>query len=235
MIDPVNEATARLEMAAEALGETLPQLIFVGGSVMHLLVTDTASRQPRPTVDLDCIVEVTTRAAFYKIENNLRKAGFRNDESNPPVICRWKLNDLILDVMPSDPAVLGFSNRWYSEAIQMADSQILPSGRMVKIISPVHFFATKTEAFRNRGYPDFRGSHDFEDILFLINGREEIVQEINRAGEYLRNAMKAFWMPHIETPDFAAAVNERLDAYEEIERSHIVLKRFTQMFFTPHS
>lgn len=28
-------------------------------------------------------------------------------------ICRWTYDDEIVDIMPDDPSILGFSNRWY--------------------------------------------------------------------------------------------------------------------------
>lgn len=35
-----------------------------------------------------------------------------------PVICRWhhRASKLILDVMPTDPEILGFTNAWYASA-----------------------------------------------------------------------------------------------------------------------
>jgi hypothetical protein len=47
-----------------------------------------------------------------------------------PVLCRWRSAQprLMVDVMPTDPAILGFSNPWYEEAISSAATIALDSG-----------------------------------------------------------------------------------------------------------
>ncbi|WP_156785488.1 MULTISPECIES: hypothetical protein [Cyanophyceae] len=32
-------------------------------------------------------------------------------------LCRWLYQDLIVDIMPCDAKILGFSNRWYQAGI----------------------------------------------------------------------------------------------------------------------
>jgi hypothetical protein len=46
------------------------------------------------------------------------------------------------------------------------------------VISPPYFIATKPEAFKSRGRGDYNNSHDLEDLLTVIDGREAIVEEI---------------------------------------------------------
>jgi hypothetical protein len=46
--------------------------------------------------------------------------------------------------------------------------------------------ATKLEAFKGRGKGDFLGSADFADIVALVDGREELVPEVQRAASELR-------------------------------------------------
>jgi hypothetical protein len=41
--------------------------------------------------------------------------------------------------------------------------------------------ATKIEAFNGRGHEDFLGSRDFGDMISLIDGREELVAEVQRS------------------------------------------------------
>lgn len=52
---------------------------------------------------------------------------------------------------------------------------------------PTAFIATKLAAFSDRGENDFFGSHDLEDILTVIDGRETILEEIENAPSDLRN------------------------------------------------
>ena len=79
--------------------------------------------------------------------------------------------------MPTDETVLGFSNHWYAQAAASAMRLRLPSGKTIKRISAPAFLATKFEAFHTRGKADLIASHDFEDIVNVIEGRTAIVDE----------------------------------------------------------
>jgi hypothetical protein len=54
----------------------------------------------------------------------------------------------------------------------------LPSGRSIRLISAAAFLATKFEAFQTRGKSDLVFSHDFEDIINVVEGRAAIVAEV---------------------------------------------------------
>jgi hypothetical protein len=54
----------------------------------------------------------------------------------------------------------------------------LPRGAEINLVSPPLFIATKLEAFRGRGKGDFGASTDMEDIVAVIDGRQELVREI---------------------------------------------------------
>jgi len=81
-----------------------------------------------------------------------------------PLLCKLSISFLfpnrsIIDVMPCDESVLGFTNRWYPEAIAHRVSCRLPDGQNIWIFSPIYFLASKVEAFRGRG-KDWRYSKD---------------------------------------------------------------------------
>lgn len=111
--------------------------------------------------------------------------GFAHDLIEGAPLCRWKLGDLLLDVMPTDSALLGFSNRWYPEAIRMSQRVRLPNGIEISVMAPPSFLATKLEAFYGRGNGDFAASHDIEDLVCVVDGREEIVKEVHASDEPL--------------------------------------------------
>ena len=81
-----------LEAAADALGDLLPEVVFVGGATIGLWITDPAAPAPRPTKDVDLIVEVASRGGFYEFEERLRARGLREDAQSG-VICRWRQRD----------------------------------------------------------------------------------------------------------------------------------------------
>jgi hypothetical protein len=71
----------------------------------RLWITDPAAPEPRPTKDVDVVVEVASRLAWHNFEERLRVQGLRNDSSSQ-VICRWVAgsgeDELLIDAMPSD-------------------------------------------------------------------------------------------------------------------------------------
>ncbi len=137
---------------AHALGPLRERVVFVGGAVVNLYsTTPTRSPEPRITDDVDCIVEVAPRAAFYQLEDELRTLGFVNDVASG-VICRWNYHGLTVDIMPTDPTILGFGNPWYAAGFAQAMRYILPDTTSIQVLSPVYFSGTLVKAmpFRAR-------------------------------------------------------------------------------------
>ena len=160
-----------LTLIAHRLEELCDEVTFVGGCITGLLITDKAAPDVRFTVDVDCIINVITRSGYYALSEKLRQKGFKEIMFGDHPICRWDCDGVLIDVMPIDKSVLGFSNRWYKDAETHAIIQNITDTISVKIISAPYFIATKLEAFKDRGKQDFLLSHDLEDIVSLIDGR----------------------------------------------------------------
>ncbi|MFO0016777.1 MAG: hypothetical protein ACK52U_09500, partial [Synechococcaceae cyanobacterium] len=79
-----------------------------------------------------------------------RQRGFQEDSRPGAPLCRWCADDLVLELMPTQGEILGFSNRWYPLALDTAQLQGLPSGRSIRIVTAPVFLAAKLEAFRVR-------------------------------------------------------------------------------------
>ena len=178
----------QLDRVANALGDLLPRVTFVGGCATALLVDEAAYFGVRETEDVDVIVDVATLVEYYRFGQKLRDLKFREDPDG--VICRWLFEDevmnLKLDVMPIDEEILGFSNRWYEGAINEADSITLPSGTVIRVVSPPYFIATKFEAFKGRGKGDFF-SHDLEDIVFVLENRSRFILELAKCSDEVKS------------------------------------------------
>ncbi len=65
----------RLTAAARLLRPLLGELVFVGGTVTGLLITDEAAADPRPTLDVDAIAEITSYAQYPAFGDRLRALG----------------------------------------------------------------------------------------------------------------------------------------------------------------
>ena len=87
--------------------------------------------------------------------------------------------------MPTDEKILGFSNRWYEDAIKEASVITLPSGISIRVVNSVYFIATKFEAFAGRGQGDYF-SHDLEDIVFVMENRERLIFELMDSSDELK-------------------------------------------------
>ena len=97
---------AVLEPIARRLGPLLDEVVFVGGQVAELLVTDRAAVRIRATDDVDIVVPVLTRTAYHRFGSRLRALGFREDTSPGAPMCRWcDPEGGLLDAMPVEGAV----------------------------------------------------------------------------------------------------------------------------------
>lgn len=218
---------AKLQLVAHALGPLRERVVFVGGCAVGLLVTDEAAAPVRATLDVDLVVSVSALSAYRGIEKELSKLGFKRDMAAEAPICRWRYRGLEVDVMPTDPDILGFSNRWYPLAVSSASSYKLPGGEEIRLIAAPVFVATKFEAHADRGAADLLASHDLEDIVNVIDGRPGLLDEITaspselreylteRCGDLLATSLFADYLPGLiasgdDQADRAQLVYERI-------------------------
>jgi hypothetical protein len=135
---------------AARLKSMLPEIVFVGGCTTGLLITDPAASPVRATDDVDVIVEIASYAEYARFSKRLRDLGFSEDSSEGSPICRWLIDQMKLDVMPTDETILGFSNRWYKPAMEAAVFVEI-EGFELRVVTTPYFIGTKLEAFRGRG------------------------------------------------------------------------------------
>lgn len=194
-----------LEFVAIKLGEIRDDVVFLGGCTTGLFITDPEFPDVRYTLDVDCIVDVISLRQYHQLEKQLFKCGFKKSLTED-VICRWFYDDVILDVMPTDERILGFGNRWYKKAIASSMKYQLTDAISIKIVSAPYFLATKLEAFKTRGKSDYYASHDFEDIMSILDGRIEIIEEIFSADVELRDYLVNAFLEIDRSPAFKGAI-----------------------------
>lgn len=182
----------RIKAVHHALEELAEQVVFVGGATVSLY-TDREGEEVRPTDDVDVLIELINYEEYSRIEERLISKGFVNDIESG-VICRYKVQGIIVDVMPTSEKILGFTNRWYADGFKNSIKYIFDDSCIIRIFSPEYFLATKLEAFYNRGNNDGRSSTDFEDIIYFLNNRTTIWDELHLAEEkvkeYISNNFK---------------------------------------------
>jgi hypothetical protein len=138
------------------------------------------------------------------------------------VICRYKVNGVIVDVMPTSGDILGFTNTWYPEAFIHAIQIKLIENLSFSIFSATYFSATKLEAFKDRGENDGRFSTDFEDIIFVLNNRQEVWQEIIESDGKLKSFLIMEFNTLFENPCIDEWTRSHLD-HSEQQRSAFIL------------
>ncbi len=215
--------------AAKKLVPLLDQIVFVGGCAAGLLITDPGAAPVRSTIDVDAIVQVASYPELMALEVRLRQLGFEQPHVQGAPLCRWVHGDVILDLMPTDSTILGFSNRWYPPALENAGTVEL-GGYQIRLISAPYFLTTKLEAFHGRGQFDFRTSRDVEDIVTVVDGRPEIVAEAQQAATSLQQFLGDEFSALLAERDFLEALPEHLlpDAVSQ-QRIRIVLNRMQQI------
>jgi len=197
---------AKIELIAHALGPLREQLVFVGGCAVDLLLTDPAAAPARVTYDVDLVAQVAALAKYHALEKQFAQLGFTRDLASDAPICRWRFNNLEVDLMPMDSRVLGFANRWYPLAVQTATEVALSSGTAIRLVTAPVFLATKFEAFADRGRGDLLGSHDLEDIVNVVDGRPELVAEVASTSAELRCHLAAQCSALLAMPGFMDAL-----------------------------
>jgi hypothetical protein len=128
-------------------------------------------------------IQIATYLDYSKLEDKLRSLGFMEDTSEKAPICRKVFQGIIVDFMPVNSDILGFNNRWYKNGIENKISTILPDGTSIYIFSVEYYVASKFEALNSRGGSDIRGSHDWEDIVYIMTNCGQLASSINTSND----------------------------------------------------
>jgi predicted nucleotidyltransferase len=217
-----------LTEVAIALGdELLKDVVFVGGCSTGLLVTDEFTKeQIRYTDDVDLIVDVVGYPAWIVLQEQLGRHGFTIDMGEE-VICRMLLGELKVDFMPIDSGVLGFTNRWYKDAVTYAQDFVLNEQITIKLISPEYFVATKLEAYLGRGKGDALASHDIEDLLNIFDGRQAINAEVKSSSTELQHYISTQLSALLEDENFEYAIQSLTNG--DAARENLIFERIQSL------
>lgn len=221
-------SVALLEPAADALGDLREEVVFLGGATIALWLTDPAARVPRVTYDVDVVaVQVTTLGAYEAFQARLRALTFAEDVDSG-VICRWRHAErgIVLDAVPMREELAGFSGRWLSEAVERPAEVVLPSGTVIAAVPPAWLMATKLEAFADRGGADCLSSRDFEDVVTLVDGRPELLDELRLLPAEARAYVREQVAEVARDPSFPYGVEGALPTGDAGRAEAVTLRRF---------
>jgi len=218
-----------LEAVANGLAYLKEEMVFAGGAVAELYASNPEATDIRPTLDVDCVIEIHSYSAHTEVEDKLRSLGFVNDTTQGAPICRWIYQDILVDIMPSDSEVLGFSNRWYKEGIKSKILKTLPNGTDIFVFSPEYYLATKFEANKGRGGSDLRQSHDFEDIIYILDNCAELLDSISKTNETVKIYLKEECTNLLNNKGLVEGIESSLPFGSEKEATDIIIQRIQKI------
>lgn len=213
----------RIKAVANLLQQLNEDFVFVGGATVSLYGNDDRT-ESRPTDDVDVVIELATYSGYAALDEKLRKVGFQND-AEFGVICRYKIQGMIVDIMPTEASVIGFSNQWYPEGFKNAIS-INMGDCIIKIFSLPYFLASKIEAFKGRGRGNYILSSDFEDIVYVLENNNEVVSLIRQASPRVLEYLKQSILEFQNDSDFEEAVKAHL----EPNTANLQIEKIKQIF-----
>jgi len=220
----------KVQIIAEALGTLKEQVVFVGGSITELYADNPELSDIRPTIDVDCVIDLVSYLDYGKLEELLRKLGFQNDTRAGAPICRKIYKGIEVDFMPTNPDILGFSNIWYKDGIDRKTSIVLPNGTPIFILPVEYYVATKFEAVCNRGGTDIRGSHDWEDIVYILVNCGNFLQSVQQCNsKKLVNYLKVKFANLLNIGNIKEAVYTALPYNAEEEAVNEVLNLMNEI------
>jgi len=211
-----------LQTVANGLGDLKDDMVFVGGAVAELYASDPATSDIRTTLDVDCVIELSSKTAHAKLEEELRAKGFANDTSKDAPTCRWVYSEIKVDVMPTDSKVLGFSNKWYVEGIENKITKTLPDGTEIFVFPPEYYLAAKFEAHKDRGGIDLRQSHDFEDIIYILDNCPDLLDNIANANSTVKTYLKEECRNLLENTNLTEGIESALPYGSDSDSTEII-------------
>ena len=211
---------------SQALKELKNQMVFIGGAVVSLYADDPVADEIRPTSDIDMTINLMNFSNWAKMQERLAELGFYPDPFGH-AICSYKYHDIPVDIMPAEDGPFGPSNKWYKIGFENLWN-VKAKEEEIRILSAPAYLATKFEAFNSRG-SDYRTSHDFEDIIYVLDNRLTIVYEVENAHIEIREFLKSEMKKILRNRFLEEILNSHIHPLMQKERSPIVLEKLNQI------
>lgn len=211
---------------AQALKDLKDQVVFVGGAVVSLYADDPAADEIRPTADIDMTLNIVNLSNWVPIQEKLAQLGFYPDVFGH-AICSYKFKDIPVDIMPAEDGPLGPANKWYKLGFNDLWT-VKAKEEDIKILSAPCYLATKFEAFNNRG-TDYRTSHDFEDIIYIIDNRTSIVEEVSKALPEIKFFLQSQLLGLINNSNYDEILSAHIHPLIIADRAPIVKEKINQL------
>jgi predicted nucleotidyltransferase len=204
-----------VKKVATALGELNNEVAYVGGATVSIYADDPTAEDVRPTKDVDIMLRIATFAELAALQDKLASKNIYPDPE-ADINCRFKYDDVLIDVMSTKEVGWAPSDPWFEPGFKSLMKFKLDDAVTIRVFTAPYFLATKFSAFHDRG-KDPRTSTDFEDIVYVLDSRLNIVDEIRSAPNdvrvYLKNQLEVFLHP-----DMVESISCHLSPFQADER-----------------
>ncbi|PIR23298.1 MAG: hypothetical protein COV44_03515 [Deltaproteobacteria bacterium CG11_big_fil_rev_8_21_14_0_20_45_16] len=200
---------------------------FVGGATVAIYLSSVGITESRPTDDIDCVVDIGTLPDYYKLEDKLRKAGFKNEPKGPR--CRWNYQGIVVDIMPADEKISGMPSKWFTEGFQALSFRKLSDGIEIPVFSVAYLLATKFEAYNDRGKENLRFSTDLEDILLLLDGYPDALEDIQKSEPVVKAFLIKQFKSLLKQNEFEEVVHGQMTGSEKKKKADRILERIRSL------
>lgn len=215
-----------VEKVAISLEELNDDVIYVGGAVVSLYVTDEGAEQPRPTKDIDISVQISTYSQMDELREKLALKKIYPAPSEK-IMYRYSYEDILIDFIPFEETILGPTNSWLKPGFEKAYPVNIGEIE-IKVLPVSLFLATKWEAYKSRGN-DPRTSHDFEDIIYIIDNNLEVVEDIRNANKDVQNFLKEMSTEILNHNSRNEIIECHINPFSANERREIVITKLNEI------
>lgn len=215
-----------VEKVAISLEELNDDVIYVGGAVVSLYVTDEGAEQPRPTKDIDISVQISTYSQMDELREKLALKKIYPAPSEK-IMYRYSYEDILIDFIPFEETILGPTNSWLKPGFEKAYPVNIGEIE-IKVLPVSLFLATKWEAYKSRGN-DPRTSHDFEDIIYIIDNNLEVVEDIRNANKDVQNFLKEMSTEILNHNSRNEIIECHINPFSANERREIVIAKLNEI------
>jgi predicted nucleotidyltransferase len=212
---------------ATALNELNERVVYVGGAVVSLYINDPAAEDVRPTKDVDISLEIASVGELEEIRELLSRKGFKQSPEDD-VICRFRYEDIKVDVMSTKEVGWAPANPWFGPGFKHVE-KIVIEDKSINILQLSYFLATKFTAFKSRGGNDARVSHDFEDITYILDNRTDLVEEIQKSPNDVKDYLKSEFNNLLGNDNMKEAMMANLYYETQGERFNMIIEKLNKI------
>lgn len=217
-----------IQRVAQALGELNNEVIYVGGATVSLYINDPAADDVRPTKDIDISIKIVSITHLEEIREKLVVKGFKKS-ADLGVICRFKLEDILVDVMGIKPVGWAPANPWFELGFENKE-QLQIEEYSINIMPLPYFLASKFVAHSDRGGNDPRMSHDFEDIVYILDNRTDWHEVINDADSKVKIYLLEQFQNVLNSNRMQEAILGNLYYESQETRYKIIMQKIQSLF-----